>query len=80
MADKNSTAELGELVGKFFTRAQSEAQRAARYGRDALALRQVRADRDQMLVKLGKEVRSLGMQKWKTGKDGAFTAGIVNMI
>ncbi len=59
MADKNSTAELGELVGKFFTRAQSEAQRAARYGRDALALRQVRADRDQMLVKLGKEVRQL---------------------
>ena len=59
MADKNSSGELGELFGKFISRAQTEAQRAARYGRDALALRQVRADRDLMLVKLGKEVRQL---------------------
>ena len=59
MADKNSGAELGELFGKFISRAQTEAQRAARYGRDALSLRQVRADRDLMLVKLGKEVRQL---------------------
>jgi hypothetical protein len=59
MADKTSGSELGELFGKFITRAQSEAQRAARYGRDALSLRQLRTDRDQMLVKLGKEVRQL---------------------
>ncbi len=59
MADKTSGAELGELFGKFISRAQTEAQRAAKFGRDSLALRQLRADRDTMLVKLGKEVRQL---------------------
>lgn len=59
MADKPSGAELGDLLGKFLSRAQHEASRAARYGRDMLALRQLRSDRDQMFVKLGKEVRQL---------------------
>lgn len=47
------------MLGKFLSRAQSEANRAARYGREMLVLRQLRMDRDHMFVKLGKEVRQL---------------------
>ncbi len=57
MADK--PPDLADFVGKFFSRAQGEATRAARYGRDLLSLRQLRSDRDVMFVKLGKEVRQL---------------------
>ena len=55
MADKPT----GDMLGEFLARARSEAYRAARYGREMLALRQLRIDRDQMFVKLGKEVRQL---------------------
>ncbi len=51
--------ELADLFGKLLTRATSEAGKAARYGREVLSLRQLRADREQMFVKLGKEVRQL---------------------
>lgn len=51
--------ELADLVGRFLTRATTEAGKAARYGRELLALRQLRQDREQMFVKLGKEVRQL---------------------
>ncbi len=57
MADK--PPDVADFVGKFFTRAQGEATRAARYGRELLSLRQLRIDRDLMFVKLGKEVRQL---------------------
>lgn len=59
MAENKGGAELAELMGKLLSRAQTEAQRAARFGRERLSLRQARLDRDQMLVKLGKEVRQL---------------------
>ena len=59
MADKPPPGELGDLLGKLFSRAQQEAGRAARFGRDMIVLRQLRADREQMFVKLGKEVRQL---------------------
>ncbi|MSQ01289.1 MAG: hypothetical protein EXR71_05255 [Myxococcales bacterium] len=57
MSDK--PPDLADFVGKFFSRAQNEATRAARYGRELLSLRQLRTDRDLMFVKLGKEVRQL---------------------
>lgn len=57
MADKPT--EFADLVGRFLTRATTEAGKAARYGRELLSLRQLRQDRDQMFVKLGKEVRQL---------------------
>jgi len=59
MAEKPPGGELGDLLGKLLSRAQVEAGKAARYGRELLVLRQLRADRDQMFVKLGKEVRQL---------------------
>ena len=48
-----------DLLGKLWSRTQAQANRAAKYGRDMLALRQLRADRERMFEKLGKEVRQL---------------------
>ena len=50
---------VGGLVGRLWKRGMVEAERAARRGRDRLALRQMRADRDRMYQKLGKETRNL---------------------
>ena len=59
MADKRASDTTRELLGKLWSRTQDQAGRAARYGRDMLSLRQLRADRERMFVKLGKEVRQL---------------------
>ena len=59
MSDKRAADTTRELLGKLWNRTQAQANRAARYGRDMLALRQLRADRERMFVKLGKEVRQL---------------------
>lgn len=50
---------VGELVGRLWRRGRDEVGRAARRGRDVLTLRQMRADRDRMYMKLGKETRNL---------------------
>ena len=50
---------FAELFGKILRRGRSELERVARRGRDRLALRQLRSDRDKMYAKLGKETRSL---------------------
>ncbi len=50
---------VGGLMGKLWKRGLGEAERAARRGRDRLALRQLRSDRDRMYQKLGKEARHL---------------------
>lgn len=53
-------AELfSELLGKLWRRGRVEVERAARKGRERLTLRQLRADRDRMYQKLGKETRQL---------------------
>jgi hypothetical protein len=59
MSDKRTPDTTRELLGKLWSRTQQQANRAARYGRDMLALRQLRADREKMFGKLGKEVRQL---------------------
>ena len=50
---------FADLFGKILRRGRSELERAARRGRERLALRQLRSDRDRMYAKLGKETRSL---------------------
>lgn len=59
MADNRSLESMSELLGKLWTRTQEGATRAGRAARDMLHLRQLRADRERMFVKLGKEVRQL---------------------
>lgn len=58
-ADAPLADAVGELVGRLWRRGRDEMGRAARRGRDLLSLRQMRADRDRMYMKLGKEARSL---------------------
>lgn len=50
---------VGGIFGKMLKAGLGEAERAARKGRDRLALRQMRNDRDRMYTKLGKEARQL---------------------
>lgn len=50
---------MGDLVEKLLRRGRVEVEKAARKGRELLTLRQMRADRDRMYVKLGKEARNL---------------------
>jgi hypothetical protein len=50
---------VADLFGKLWRRGRVEVERAARRGRDRLALRQLRTDRDRMYQKLGKETRQL---------------------
>jgi hypothetical protein len=58
MADPKSEAAR-QLLSKLWSQTQAQAGKAARYGRDVLSLRQLRADRERLFVKLGKEVRQL---------------------
>jgi len=50
---------VGGIVGRMLKVGLGEAEKAARKGRDRLALRQLRNDRDRMYTKLGKEARQL---------------------
>lgn len=50
---------MADLVGKLWRRGRVELEKAARKGRERLTLRQLRADRDRMYQKLGKEARQL---------------------
>jgi hypothetical protein len=50
---------VSDLLGKLWRRGRVEVEKAARRGRERLALRQMRADRDRMYQKLGKEARQL---------------------
>ena len=50
---------VGDIMGKIWKRGRVEAERAAKKGRERLALRQLRIDRDRMYEKLGKEARHL---------------------
>lgn len=50
---------FAELLGKLWRRGRVEMERAARKGRERITLRQLRADRDRMYQKLGKEARAL---------------------
>jgi hypothetical protein len=50
---------VGEVLGKVLQLGRDGAARAARLGRERLALRQLRADRDALYRKLGKEAREL---------------------
>src|SRR5262245_22291225 len=50
---------VAELFGKIWRRGRVEVEKAARRGRERLALRQMRGDRDRMYQKLGKEARQL---------------------
>jgi hypothetical protein len=50
---------VGGIVGMLWKRGRGEAEKAARRGRERLALRQMRTDRDRMYQKLGKEARHL---------------------
>lgn len=50
---------VADLLGKILRRGRVEVERAARKGRERLALRQMRGDRDRMYQKLGKEARQL---------------------
>lgn len=50
---------VADLLGKILRRGRVEVERAARKGRERLALRQMRSDRDRMYAKLGKEARQL---------------------
>lgn len=64
MADdeKNDPARgpgLGFLMGRLLDRSRVEMEKAARRGRELLQLRQLRADRDRMYQKIGKEARAL---------------------
>lgn len=54
MADPKDEG-VGELLGRLLDAGQREAARAARKGREILELRQLRADRDRMYEKLGRE-------------------------
>jgi hypothetical protein len=46
---------VGDLLGRLFRRGRVEAEKAGRQARGRLTLRQLRADRDRMYQKLGKE-------------------------
>ncbi|MFZ5480365.1 MAG: hypothetical protein ACOZNI_26615 [Myxococcota bacterium] len=50
---------VADLLGKIWRRGRVEVEKAARRGRERLALRQMRVDRDRMYMKLGKEARQL---------------------
>lgn len=50
---------MGELLGKLLRRGKVEVERATKWGRERLTLRQLRSDRDRMYQKLGKEARLL---------------------
>jgi hypothetical protein len=50
---------MADLLGRILRRGRAEIEKAARRGRDRLALRQMRSDRDRMYQKLGKEARHL---------------------
>lgn len=58
-ADAPLAEAVGELVGRLWRRSRDQMGRAAKRGRDLLSLRQMRADRDRMYIKLGKEARHL---------------------
>lgn len=62
-AHRGADAPLGDAVadlfGKILRRGRVELEKAARKGRERLTLRQLRADRDRMYQKLGKETRQL---------------------
>lgn len=57
--DGKKEPELGLLLGRLWGRSKVEMEKAARWGRDTIALRQMRTDRDRMYQKLGKEARHL---------------------
>ncbi len=60
LASEEPIGEMfAELLGKLWRRGRVEMERAARKGRERLTLRQLRADRDRMYQKLGKEARAL---------------------
>lgn len=50
---------FADLLGKLWRRGRVEMEKAAKKGRERLTLRQLRADRDRMYQKLGKEARQL---------------------
>ncbi len=50
---------VADALSKLWHRSRSEAGNAARWARERLTLRQLRADRDRMYQKLGKEARHL---------------------
>lgn len=50
---------VGDLLGKLLRRGRVEVEKATRWGRERLTLRQLRSDRDRMYQKLGKETRLL---------------------
>ncbi len=50
---------VGEVLGKVLQLGRDGAARAARLGRERLTLRQLRADRDALYRKMGKEAREL---------------------
>ncbi|MFN7144670.1 MAG: hypothetical protein ACK4YP_12910 [Myxococcota bacterium] len=60
LASEEPLGEMfSELLGKLWRRGRVEMEKAARKGRERLTLRQLRADRDRMYQKLGKEARQL---------------------
>ncbi len=50
---------VGDVLGKVLQLGREGAARAARLGRERLTLRQLRADRDALYRKMGKEAREL---------------------
>ena len=50
---------VGDVLGKVLQLGRDGAARAARLGRERLTLRQLRADRDALYRKMGKEAREL---------------------
>lgn len=60
LASEEPLGEMfADLLGKLWRRGRVEMEKAAKKGRERLTLRQLRADRDRMYQKLGKEARQL---------------------
>ena len=59
--DRNERPQdlVADALSRIWQRSRSEAGNAARWARERLTLRQLRADRDRMYQKLGKEARHL---------------------
>ena len=59
MAKNDRADAVVDLLGRVLKAGRTGAEKMARMGRERLLLRQLRADRDRLYRKLGKEVRQL---------------------
>ncbi len=59
MSKNERTDAVVDLFGRMLKAGRTGAEKMARMGRERLLLRQLRADRDRLYRKLGKEVRQL---------------------